>query len=103
MERAAWHADYERLRELLSLGISPNVIKLDDGRTPLHYLCTGDYIDFDGEDADPADFTACFELLLPGADVDAADGQGLTPLHFAVNGDRIQIIEALLEVGADLR
>ena len=39
---------------------------------------------------------------MPGADVDAADGQGLTPLHFAVNGDRIQIIEALLEVGADL-
>lgn len=87
-----------------------------EGRTPLHYAA------IDGPDdqinawteTDPARIAELHRasvdyrlantrhLVDSGADVNAADDDGFTPLHFAVNADSVEIVRYLLDSGADL-
>ena len=63
----------------------------DGGNTPLHFASR--------YSRDPAVFTV---LLEAGADVQARNGHGQTPLHLAVQGKKPAVVTELLEAGADL-
>lgn len=41
-------------------------------------------------------------LLALGADVNAAENVGMTPLHFAAQSDSVDIVKILLDAGADV-
>jgi ankyrin repeat protein len=48
------------------------------------------------------DLEACEDFIAIGRDVNAADAENRTPLHYAVAYNHPDILEALLEAGADL-
>lgn len=48
-----------------------------------------------------ADLTAVEQQIAAGADVNATDGEGETPLHKAAKANSAEAIEALLKAGAD--
>ena len=86
------------------------------GRTPLHYA-VGDPphdLPFITAQTDP-DLAAenvrksnefkvanTTKLLNEGADVNAADNEGLTPLHAAASRDSVDVVRILLDAGADI-
>ncbi|ORB90339.1 ankyrin repeat domain-containing protein [Mycobacterium persicum] len=86
------------------------------GRTPLHYAVIDAPVGLDHTTAlkDPALKTenhrkivefilANFSRLLDaGADVNAIDEQGCTPLHFAAKGESDEVVRLLLDAGADV-
>ena len=63
----------------------------DGGNTPLHFAFR--------YSRDPAVFIV---LLEAGADVEARNGHGQTPLHLAVQGKKPAVVSELVEAGADL-
>ena len=63
----------------------------DGGNTPLHFASR--------YSRDPAVFTV---LLEAGADVQARNGHGQTPLHLAVQGKKPAVVSELVGAGADL-
>jgi ankyrin repeat protein len=73
----------------LDQGADPNG-RNEYGRTALHYVAE--------HGRSPADARL---LLQAGADIDARDPFGYTPLHDSVLGDNGEIIELLLDFGAD--
>jgi uncharacterized protein len=86
------------------------------GRTPLHYAVGDDPVGLDYTAAltDPALAEANFRkaneykmanttrLLSEGADVNAADDDGFTPLHAAASRDSRDIVRLLVDAGADV-
>lgn len=42
------------------------------------------------------------QLIESGADVDVEDGRGLTPLYYAIEGERMEVVRLLLSAGASL-
>ncbi|MBN1483150.1 MAG: ankyrin repeat domain-containing protein [Chloroflexia bacterium] len=73
----------------LERGADPNA-RNEYGRSALHYLAER------GRQLDEVKL-----LLEAGADVDARDSFGYTPLHDSVLGDNAEIIQALLDAGAE--
>ena len=86
------------------------------GRTPLHYA-VGDPphdLPFIAAQTDPQLAAENFEkanefkvtnskkLLDEGADVNAADNEGLTPLHAAASRDSVDVVRLLLDAGAEV-
>lgn len=71
----------------------------DSGASPLHILVTqaGDPLDVESPDPGPL----CRLLVERGADADALDAQGQTPLMLACLLQKPQAVAALLGVGAD--
>ncbi len=63
----------------------------DGGNTPLHFASRYSW--------DPAVFTVLIEA---GADVEARNVHGRTPLHLAAQGNRPVVVSQLAEAGADL-
>ena len=59
--------------------------------TPLHWACTG-----------PGCVELCTVLLRAGADANAANTWGSTPLHYAAYGNHLECVRVLLEGGARL-
>ena len=49
------------------------------------------------------DFETVKKLVSMGADVNKADGNGMTPLMFAARYNKVDILELLIAEGADLR
>lgn len=86
------------------------------GRTPLHYAAIDGPRDQTNawQETDPARIaelhrasvehrlTNTRHLVDSGADVNAADENGYTPLHFAVNADSVEVVRYLLDSGANL-
>jgi ankyrin repeat protein len=86
------------------------------GRTPLHYA-VGDPphdLPFIAAQSDPELAAENFrkaneykianstKLLDEGADVNAADDEGLTPLHAAASSDSVDVVRLLLDAGAEV-
>ena len=86
------------------------------GRTALHYAVTNDPVGLNYTAAlkDPQLAAENFRignqfrtenttrLLALGADVNAVDNVGMTPLHFAAQSDSIDIVKILLEANANV-
>ena len=91
---AAGAHDVEALRRLLAEGVSPDATDFS-ARTPLHCLC-----DKIGLHATP-DLAACIKLLVDaGANLEAVDRDGFTPLLYSINYPKI--VSLLLEAGANV-
>jgi uncharacterized protein len=70
----------------------------------LWLLCGAEELDRHDTAENPASFDIALlhEMIFRGAEVKAADTQGLTALHFAARSRPINWIEALLRAGADV-
>jgi len=60
------------------------------GRIPLHYASAA------------GDVPTVHRLLAEGADPNAADDNGMTPLHFATQESRLEVALILLDAGASV-
>jgi ankyrin repeat protein len=86
---------------LLAAGVSARRADPEDGSQPLHGIC------WQGEYEDPSANAACERiiraLVAAGADVNARDKRGCTPLHEAAGGDwgNATAVRVLLELGAE--
>jgi serine/threonine-protein phosphatase 6 regulatory ankyrin repeat subunit B len=75
----------------------PSVIKekTDFGRTALHVAARGS--------STGADVAAIVQLLInSGADIEATDERGKTPLHFAVQSGHAETVQLLIDNGANI-
>ena len=94
INRAAYEGDVESVRRLLASGASPNYRDAFD-ETPVDALCKM------GGNTDGR--AACLALLRDaGANLDAADRDGMTPLHYAASGGDAKIVSLLVEFGVNV-
>jgi ankyrin repeat protein len=96
-----WHWDYGDERDentraivqtLLKAGINANA-RAAGGNTPLHEAMSGD----------GSNLVAAFELLAAGADINAVNDDGVTPLllHYETLFDYARVVPFLLDRGAN--
>lgn len=88
----------EGIRLLVQHGADPNV-RAAGGRSALHCACD---TTADRDDLDAAYASCVSELVKGGADLDAQDDMGCTPLHVAARSGRDDCLQALLVSGARL-
>ena len=90
IHHAALDGDAETIRLLLAEGVSPDALA-SNRRTPLHCLCLRN---------SGGDRAACFELLrYAGANLEASDIIGYTPLHCAANSASVELVSLLVQSG----
>ncbi|CAB0034810.1 unnamed protein product [Trichogramma brassicae] len=91
--------EYDKLliELLLRSGADRNAANVQ-GQRPLHYICKRK----DNEIRDIHDLMEVFFEIDGEVEVDAIDNQGLTPLQLAVANARPDMIDILLDHGADL-
>ena len=97
---AARGADVETLRRLLAEGVSPDEITWGFGRTPLHWLCNPDTFNpvISVSPSEVSDFVTCFKLLREaGANLEAVDGWGYTPLQCAAYSEFPELLSLLVQ------
>ena len=100
--RAAYSGDVELVRLLLSFGADP-LVRNTDNETPL--LAAAGYAWIDGYSQGRSDDERLetIKLLVElGADVNWACDDGITPLMMAANYGVVEIIQYLVDEGADL-
>jgi len=86
------------IEEMVVAGADLNFRLTPHGMTPL-MLCIKHYLSSSESDAKPC---TIYRLLIQhGANVNAADGDGQTPLYLAVDANDPDLVEDLLESGAD--
>ena len=99
---AAYRGDVEALRRLLAEGVSPDATD-DRAQTPLHCLCRSTY---NGGTYNGGAYNGvlCVKLLIEaGADLEAVDRDGYTPLHLCpARTTNFQIVSLLVEAGANV-
>ena len=98
---AADRADVETLRQLLAAGLSPDA-EYDgtpvvwNGKTPLLTLCIAWH-------DDAGDRVGCFKLLCDaGANLEATDRLGRTPLHCAATAGKPDLLSLLIQAGVNV-
>lgn len=87
--------ELRELQALLSAGANPNAAEDETGQRPLHYVVILQMPDDVRREMLRA-------LLSRGADANAGDAKGLTPLHFAAERAGRETIDTLLAGGADI-
>ena len=93
LHSAACNGYVEMVQVLLNLEADVNIRNSEEGRSPLNYISAHS----------GGDTRNIVRLLLDrGADVNAQDDLGRTPLHVATLARRIKVIRVLLECGADV-
>ena len=96
---AARDADVETLRRLLAEDVPPDTVdNIDEDweRTPLHVLCRN-------VECATRDHEACIMLLRDaGANLEATDIVGLTPLHYAAISGSVELVSWLVQSGVNL-
>jgi cytohesin len=108
LHRAAGEGEADAVGLLLDRGVDPNATD-PDGSTPLHTAvrCHGEYHWSMGYARDPRAHTTIDTtdtvrlLLLHGADPNARDSKGWTPLHWAAEEGHHSIAMMLVQKGAD--
>ena len=93
IHKAARAGNVEKLRRLLAEGVSPDAVYNEHAfyitKTPLHCLCRNN---------NGGDRAACFELLRDaGANLEASDSIGYTPLHCAANSASVELVSLLVQ------
>jgi hypothetical protein len=100
--RAAYSADLELVRLLLEYGADPT-IRSSDNETPLLAAAGHGWIDGYSQGKSFPERLEVIRLLVElGADVNWADDAGITPLMVAANMGDVDIIQYLVDQGADL-
>ena len=100
--RAAFSADLELVKLLLSYGADPRTISKDD-ETMVEAAAGLGFIQGYSKGRSEAERLAVIRLFVElGADVNQADDYGITPLMVAGNMGDTTIIQYLVDVGADL-
>ena len=101
IHKAARAGNVEKLRRLLAEGVSPDTLYHEHAfyitKTPLHCLC---------ERNNGGDRAACFELLRDaGANLEATDRYGYSPLHHAASSKSVELVSLLVQarVNVDAR
>jgi ankyrin repeat protein len=102
LHSAACYGDVEMVQALLNLQADVN-IRNNDSRSPLNYISVGPL--GSGEVPNyPQSLANVARLLLErGADIDAQNDEGQTPLHTTTYMRRLEVIRVLLEHGANVR
>ena len=93
IHKAARAGNVEKLRRLLESGESPDTLYHQHAfyvtKTPLHCLC---------ERNNGGDRAACFELLRDaGANLEATDRYGYSPLHHATSSKSVELVSLLVQ------
>ena len=83
---AARNGHLEVVRTLLASGADP-LLRAHDGAAPIHWAASA---------------VVALELLIAGAEIEACDGAGRTPLHAAVGRDRADVVDLVVALGADV-
>src|SRR6266850_214963 len=100
--RAAFSGDLQLVRLLLTYGADPTIVS-KDGETMVEAAAALGFIQGYSKGRSPAERLAVIKLLVDrGADVNAADDYGITPLMAAANMGEVSIIQFLVDRGADL-
>src|SRR5437016_9742183 len=98
--RAAFSADVETVKLLLSHGADPHIVSKDDETTLMAAAGTG-FINGYHRQKPAAERLEVIKLLVQlGIDVNAADNYGITALMVAANMGEGAIIQYLVEAGA---
>jgi len=100
--RAAFSGDLELVKLLLAKGADPAVVSKDN-ETVLEAAAALGFIQGYSKGRSAAERLDVITLLVDlGADVNAADDYGITPLMAAANMGEVSIIQFLVDRGADL-
>ena len=100
--RAAFSGDIELVKLLLAHGADPHIIS-KDRETSLMAACGTGFINGYHSKEAPAERLEVVKLLVDlGEDVNAADSYGITPLMVAANLGDVEIVQYLIDKGADL-
>ena len=94
---AAFKSDFNVVQMLVDIAHTVVNCRDNKGCTPLHYAVQG------GDQESHEDFSRCVELLLErGADVEAQNSRGSTPLHLAASKMSEKAIRLLIRKGANI-
>ena len=100
--RAAFSGDLDLVKLLLAKGADPAIVSKDD-ETVLEAAAALGFIQGYSKGKTAAERLEVIKLLVDlGADVNAADDYGITPLMVAANMGEVSIIQFLVDRGADL-
>ena len=90
LHEAAHHNDIRAIHRLLVTGMSVNIVRQEDGNTPLHVASARGHMQ------------VLILLLKLGADVNVRNPDGLSPLHLAAYSGNAHAVSLLLDWGADI-